>query len=97
MQSNKEPTITASGLGRRRIGLTRIRTNFWTFQEKCPFFGSNPTCVFRVATHNRDHVSERNQSAKHAQTKITRSARKSSANAPGVMSTECTTFIYSAP
>src|SRR6266487_2541301 len=22
--------------------LTRIRPNFWVFQEKCPFFGSNP-------------------------------------------------------
>ena len=26
----------------RSSGLTRIRPNFWAFQEKCPFFGSNP-------------------------------------------------------
>ena len=25
-----------------QLHLTRIRPNFWVFQEKCPFFGSNP-------------------------------------------------------
>ena len=29
--------------------LTRIRPNFWVFQEKCPFFGSNPVASLAIA------------------------------------------------
>lgn len=45
--------------------LTRIRTNFWVFQEKYPDSGSNPACLFPWATHNRTHTGHTGALAAH--------------------------------
>src|SRR4030095_2544570 len=52
------------------IRLTRIRTNFWTFQEKYPVSGANPARVSVRGSLYQRHAAISNNFAEAKQTEI---------------------------
>jgi len=55
--------------------LTRIRPNFWTFQDKHPKFGSNPGWVWKRRRHDHCHARNRRENAGCGQTEIAEPVR----------------------
>jgi hypothetical protein len=59
-----------------RLASNENSNQFLDLSREMSIFGPNPACLFSFATHNRAHVGKRSQSAKHEQTKITRSGSR---------------------
>jgi hypothetical protein len=52
------------------LHLTRIRPNFWVFQEKCPIFGSNPIELWFRGGKIKKHAVDSSQWTRAKQTEI---------------------------